>query len=317
MKDSLRPYTASDLPIDKDGRIYHLQITPEQLATDIIIVGDPGRAESIGKNFLSKQEYTVSHRGLSTTTGIATDTNRRTTITTSGMGTPSLEIVLQELFALNEIDFQSRVRKKNFPTLRIIRVGTSGALQSETKLGTPIITSYTIGMDNSGLYYNAGYLERTTKLLEEEVTTTVHSAIHPDSRFAGKVFPYVSKVSPLLVTALENSAQELGITTKTGITISNSGFFAAQGRDIARIPLTLENIDQLFADWSPSIVDLKAENMEMEASMLTYLSCANGYIAGAICPAIAHRKEDTFDHNYQESVDNATRVAFQALAHLG
>ena len=165
------PISASDLPLDEQGRIYHLQIKPEQLAPDILIVGDPGRAEMIGSTFLHDIEVEHEHRGLVTITGISEISGQpasiitpvRTTVTTSGMGTPSLEIILQELVALNEIDFRTRLRKTRFPRLHIIRVGTSGALQASTPLGTLIITSYAIGMDNTGLFYEIPYPDKTCR----------------------------------------------------------------------------------------------------------------------------------------------------------
>ena len=163
------PISASDLPLDEQGRIYHLQIKPDQLAPDILIVGDPGRAEMIGSTFLHDIEVEHEHRGLVTITGISAVSGEpatilspiKTTVTTSGMGTPSLEIILQELVALNEIDFTTRLPKRRFPRLQIIRVGTSGALQASTRLGTLIITSYAIGMDNTGLYYEVPYPDET------------------------------------------------------------------------------------------------------------------------------------------------------------
>lgn len=152
------PYTASDLPIDEDGRIYHLQIKQGQIAPDILLVGDPGRAEVIGSTFLRDLEVEHEHRGLVTVTGTSDITGEQATIispvkatvTTSGIGTPSLEIVVQELVALNEIDFETRTHKSDFPRLHILRVGTSGGLQASTELGTPIITSYAIGISLFG-----------------------------------------------------------------------------------------------------------------------------------------------------------------------
>ena len=123
------PYTASDLPIDEDGRIYHLQIKQGQIAPDILLVGDPGRAEVIGSTFLRDLEVEHEHRGLVTVTGTSEITGEqatmispvKATVTTSGIGTPSLEIVVNELVALNEIDFETRTRKSDFPRLHILR----------------------------------------------------------------------------------------------------------------------------------------------------------------------------------------------------
>ena len=149
------PITAADLPIGSDRRIYHLQLKPEELAPNILLVGDPGRASLIAETFLEKAECEVFNRGLRTITGRAKQSGLRVSVVTSGMGTASLEIVLQELVALNEIDFDTRLPKADFEPLHLIRVGTSGGLQPNTKLGTPIISTYSVGMDNTALFYSA------------------------------------------------------------------------------------------------------------------------------------------------------------------
>ena len=102
-----------------------------------------------------------------------------TTISTSGMGTPSLEIVAGELVALNEIDFQTRTRKSNFPRLHVIRVGTTGGLQASTKLGTPVITSYAIGMDNTGLYFEIPHQDENCQRLEKEIYDLLRGSMSP------------------------------------------------------------------------------------------------------------------------------------------
>jgi len=316
------PFTASDLPIDDEGRIYHLQVKPEQLARDILIVGDPGRAEMIGEAFLKNIEFTHEHRGLVTITGTSDISGEpatvvspaRTTVTTSGMGTPSFEIIIQELVALNEIDFQTLAPKSAYKDLQVIRVGTSGGLQASTKLGTPIITSYSIGMDNTGVYYDAPYPDEHCKRLENELSKLLQSRMKSDSRFYGKLNPYVSRADPAIVSALSEASDALGVTSKIGLTVSCSGFFAPQGRNIARIKPTIPDLDQVFSEYDPGLGGQKVENMEMESSFLNHFFGGLGYSAGAICTAIANRQENSFDHNYQVSVANSIRVALLALS---
>jgi uridine phosphorylase len=318
------PYTASDLPIDEQGRIYHLQIKPGQIARDILIVGDPGRAEFIGSTFLRDLELEHEHRGLVTVTGTSEISGTRATIispqrvtaATSGIGTPSLEIVVNELVALNEIDFETRTHKPEFPRLHVIRVGTSGALQASTELGTPIITSYAIGMDNTGLFYEAPCPDETSERLEKELAHVVKSSMNTNSRFYGKIQPYVARADPAIVNALVEAAASLGVPAKLGLTVSSSGFFAPQGRDIARVRPSAPELDRVFAEYDPRLGGQRVENMEMEASFLIHFLGGLGHRAGAICPTIAHRREDTFDHHYQESIKNAIRVALAALADL-
>lgn len=318
------PFTASDLPIDDEGRIYHLQIKPDEIAPDILLVGDPGRAEFIGSEILRDLELEHEHRGFVTVTGISEITGERatiisplrTTVATSGIGTPSLEIIISELVALNEIDFASRCRKAEFPRLHVIRVGTSGALQSTTKLGTPIITSYAIGFDNSGLYYEAPYPDEVCWRVEQELYAMVERTMRPDSRFLGRIHPYVARAAPALVDALWKASEALDVVSKLGLTASAPGFFSPQGRDISRVKPSVPDIDQILAEYDPGIDGLRVENMEMEASFLIHFLSGLGHWAGAICPAIANRRMDTFDYEYLDAVRNAVNVALLALADL-
>jgi uridine phosphorylase len=324
MSTQAAPFTASDLPVDEDGCIYHIQVKPGQIAPDILLVGDPGRAEMIGSTFLRDVEFEQEHRGLVTVTGISDITGERatiispvrTTVATSGIGTPSLEIVVGELVALFEIDFETRTRKPDFPRMHVLRVGSSGGLQASTRLGTPIITSYAIGMDNTGLYYEAPYPDEVCERLEGELGSLVRGAMSTGSRFYGKIHPYVSRAEPELVDALSEAAESLGVETKVGLTASNCGFFAPQGRDIARVKPSLPDVDVLLAEYDPRVGGQRVENLEMEASFLLHFLGGLGHWAGAICVAIANRREDTFAHDYQEGVRNATRVALLALATL-
>ena len=316
------PYTAADLPVDEAGRIYHLQIKPEQIAPDILLVGDPGRAEFIGSRFLHDLEVEHEHRGLVTITGTSDITGDRATIispvkvtvTTSGMGTPSLEIVVNELVALNEIDFETRTRKSDFPRLHILRVGTSGALQASTKLGTLIITSYSIGLDNTGLLYEVPYPDENCKRLEQELDHLIRSAMIADSRFYGKIHPYVSRAEPSIVAALMEAAEIFGVPARRGLTVSNSGFFAPQGRDIARVMPSVPGLTKILSAYDARLEGQRIENMEMEASFLLHFLGGLGHWAGAVCPTIANRQENTFDLHYQETIISATKVALQALA---
>lgn len=316
------PYTAADLPIDEEGRIYHLQIKPGQVAPDILVVGDPGRAEFIGSAFLRDLEVEHEHRGLVTVTGTSRLTGEqasiispvRTTVATSGMGTSSLEVVVNELVALNEIDLGTRTRKADYPRLHILRVGTSGALQASTKLGTPVITSYAIGMDNTGLFYETPYPDEISQRLGEELAHVVMSSMSRDSRFYGKIYPYVARAEPAMVNALVEASASLGVPAKLGLTASCSGFFAPQGRDTSRLQPSVPDLDRVLAEYDPSVDGQRIENMEMESSFLLHFLGGLGYWAGAICPTVAHRRKNTFDAHYQEAIAWATKVALLALA---
>jgi uridine phosphorylase len=309
---SIGPYNASDLPVF-NNKVYHLDLSPKELAKNIIIVGDPERVPFIAEEFLGDREVDRSHRGLRTITGTCRETGQRVSITTSGMGTPSLEIVLNELAALNEIDFSTRARKDEFEPLTIIRVGTSGGLQHDTAMGTLIVTDYAVGLDNTGLFYNVISHDQNCKMLEERVREIIEAAADRGSRFKGKIFPYASRADSDITAKMELEADKLGVNYKKGITVSNSGFFANQGRDISRVPVTVSDIDGLLASFDTGIPGLRIENMEMEASFLLHFMGGLGYRAGVICAVIDNRKEDRFAEHYTRYIKDAVRVALRTL----
>lgn len=302
---------AADLPL-VDGKVYHLNLRPEELAKEIIIVGDPERVPFIADEFLENREVDRFHRGLRTITGLVKETGRRTSIVTSGMGTPSIEIVLNEIVALNEIDFRTLKRKEEFETINIIRVGTSGGIQLDTDLGTLIMTDYVVGMDNTGLFYDVPYQDKNCKMLEERVRAAIDATIPDNSRFKGKLFPYAAKADKGIVDALEGKAKKLGVKYRRGVTVSNSGFFGSEGRAVSRVPVTVSDMDGVLAYTDTGIAGLRFENMEMESSFLLHFMGALGYRAGVICPIIDNRRQGTFMTQYTQQIRDAVRVALRA-----
>lgn len=310
MKD--KPLEISDLPVF-NGRVYHLDIGPEDLAPNIIIVGDPDRVPLIAEEFLRDIEVDRLHRGLRTMTGYDPESGTRVSVVTSGMGTPSLEIVLNEIVALNEVDFSTMTRKDTFDTLTVIRVGTTGGIQEDTEVGTLIISEYAVGLDNTGLFYDAAYQDESERALEERVREAIDGTISSGSRFKGKIFPYAAKAHPAVIEELVREAERLGVAYRRGITVSNSGFFANQGRPVARVQPTVPDIDILLAETDTGLEGLRMENMEMEASFLLHFMGALGHRAGVVCPVIDNRRQDRFLADYSEHIRNATRIALRAL----
>ncbi len=306
------PYNVSDLPVF-NNKVYHLDLHPEELAKNIIIAGDPERVPFIADEFLGDCEVDRSHRGLRTITGTSRETGQRVSITTSGMGTPSLEIVLNEIVALNEIDFNTMTRKEEFEPITIIRIGTSGGLQRDTALGTLIVTDYAVGLDNTGLFYNPAFHDKGCEVLAERVRECIEAATAPNSRFKGKIFPYVSRAHSEITAGMEREADKLGVRYKKGITVSNSGFFANQGRDISRVPVSVPDIDGLLASLNTGIPGLRFENMEMEASFLLHFMGGLGYRAGVMCAVIDNRREERFARYYTHYIKDAVRVALSTL----
>jgi uridine phosphorylase len=309
------PFAAADLPV-VNGRVYHLDLAPREIARNIIIVGDPDRAPFIADEFMDRREADRFHRGFRTITGIAKETGQRFSVITSGIGTPSLEIVLNEITALNEIDFRTRKRKKNFKPLNIIRIGTSGGIQPEIELGTLIVTDYVIGLDNTGLFYDVPCPDNYCRLLEVRVREVLAAAVDPAARFKGRICPYVARAHPEVRVALEKAALHLGVRCRKGITVSSSGFFANEGRKVSRITPTTSDLTSRLAAMDTGIPGLKVENMEMEASFLLHFAGGIGYRAGVICVVIDKHKNESFIVDYLEQIRDAARITLQVFKSL-
>jgi uridine phosphorylase len=310
--DNSGPFRPGDLPI-VDGKVYHLALSPEQFSPDIIIVGDPARAEGLAAEFFEKTLHTTMHRGLFSALGVVRGTGQRVLITTSGMGTSSLEIVLNELVALNEIDFASVTRKRRFPKINIIRVGTSGAIRESTVPGTVIVTEWSVGLDGTGLAYQT-HESPDARELESVVAEALLAKTADDARFRGAIRPYATRVSPQVSGLLAQGCQKYSVAYQVGITVSAGGFFGNQGRDISRVPLTVPDLDRVFANLAPRQGQFL--NFEMEGSFLHLFMNALGYNAGTICVAIANRHADTFAFDYGAVVKRAAEAAIYALQEL-
>lgn len=310
-----KPLSPDDLPI-VNGRIYHLDLAPEELARDVILVGDPDRVPLLADELLSEREADRFHRGYRTITGVARETERRVSIVTSGIGAPSAEIVLNELAALNEIDFSTLTRKESFEPLNIVRVGTSGGLNPATPLGALVLTDYVIGLDNTGLFYDVPLPDAVCAYLEERARAVLDRAAQPEARFGGTLVPYAARADRHLLAALEQEAAELGITHVRGITISSPGFFAEQGRGVARIGSTVPGLLDALERLESGRLNLNVENLEMEAGVVLHFLGGLGYRAAAVCAVINKRKERAFMADYRRQVCAGARIALRAFRRL-
>ena len=312
----------SSLPV-VDGRIYHLSINADELADKCIIVGDPERVPKITNKFFAKVTSDRFHRGLRTITGVTENGGVPMTVVTSGMGTPSLEIVLNELIAVHELDLATRkprggVRKP----LTIIRVGTSGAVRSGTALGTAIIAKYAVGLDNTGTFYDAP-CDAVTQGIEDAVTAAVRAAAAPGARFAARLAPYASAAAPEVIDELVAVAQAEKVLHKVGVTASAAGFFANQGRQIRPyLKVTVPNIDSVVGSVDLSGVaglvpaDIKIENLEMESAALYHIGAMAGCRCATVCCTVAQRRTGEFLANQAECVEAVSRLAVNTLVSL-
>jgi uridine phosphorylase len=218
--------------------------------------------------------------------------------------------------ALNEIDPVTRMRRTDFEPLNIIRVGTSGLLQESSELGVSIISSHAVGLDNTGLYFNLLNPEENCETIERQVKQMLDRVMDPDGRFYGKIHPYAAAADTKLVELLIESAETLNRGHEVGITVSAPGFNASQGRDTARMPLSIPDIDLHLSQLDPLFNRGRYLNMEMESSFLFHFAAGHGYRAATVCAGLANRRLNTFLSDYDSAVSAATRIALDALEAL-
>ncbi len=279
----MKAYEPSELIINEDGSIFHLHIKPEQLADRIILVGDPGRVNTVANHFNSK-ECEIASREFHTITG--TYKGKRITVLSTGIGCDNIDIVMNELDALANIDFMERQDKPEHRQLTIVRIGTCGGLQPEAPLGTFIASVKSIGFDGLLNYYG-GRNEVCDLQLEEAFKQ--HMQWDPI-----KGAPYVSIADAQLIDQI---AQDDMVR---GYTISCGGFYGPQGRQI-RIPLADPTQNEKVESFEYD--GMKICNFEMESSALAGLASLLGHRAMTCCMVIANRYAQEMNTEYKNTID--------------
>ena len=277
-------YAPSELIINEDGSVFHLHLRPEQLAHKIILVGDPGRVDMVASHF-DTVECDIINREFHTITG--TYKEKRITVLSTGIGCDNIDIVINELDALANIDFKSRMLKNEFCQLELVRIGTCGGLQPHTPVGTYICSRKSIGFDGLLNYY-AGR-NQVCDLHFEEVFTH-HMQWNPQ-----KGAPYVIDNDNDLLSRINRDDMV------DGITIAAGGFFGPQGRKL-RIPL--EDPNQNDKIMSFEYKGYLITNFEMEGSALAGLSRLLGHKAMTVCMVIANRRAKEANTTYKNSIDD-------------
>lgn len=257
----------SELPKQPNGAIYHLGLFPEEIADDIILVGDPGRVEKISDRF-DKVELKRQNRELITHTGMKN--GKRLSVISTGMGTDNIDIVLTELDALANIDLEKMEVKNGHKSLNLIRIGTSGALQAEIDTGSFVASAYGLGIDGVLQFYkNNGDFE--DDLVEAFVKQTNWNEKLP--------YPYCTAASQQLLDKVAHDFYQ-------GITVSAPGFFGPQGRSV-RAPLMYPELNQKIEEFSFNGKSIT--NMEMECSAIYGLSKVLGHNPLTVCLIVANR----------------------------
>lgn len=286
-------YAPSELIINPDGSAFHLHLQPQHLSYRVILVGDPGRVNTVASHFESK-ENEVSSREFHTITG--TYHGKRITVLSTGIGCDNIDIVVNELDALANIDFQTRQDRPTFRQLTLVRIGTCGGLQPDTPLGTYIASVKSIGFDGLLNYY--ADRNRVCDLDIEQAFRT-----HMDwSPLKGA--PYVATASPDLIE------QIAGTDMLRGITIACGGFYGPQGR---RLRMEIQDPDQNHKIESFRYHDLKICNFEMESSALAGLASILGHRAMTCCMVIANRYAQEMNTTYKNSIDDLIQIVLDRI----
>ena len=277
-------YPESELIINSDGSVFHLHLKPEFLADKVILVGDPGRVALVASHF-DEKECDVESREFHTITG--SYKGKRITVLSTGIGCDNIDIVVNELDALANIDFETRTDKDEFRQLTMVRIGTCGGLQEYTPVGTFIVSEKSIGFDGLLNFY-AGRNDVCDLELEEAFKKHMNWSPLLSA-------PYVIDGNKELVDRIA------GEDMVRGITIACGGFFGPQGREL-RIPLADPHQNEKVESFIYG--DLRITNFEMESSALAGLSALMGHKAMTCCMVIANRVAKEANANYKNSIDN-------------
>lgn len=280
----------SELVINPDGSIYHLNLQPEDIADTIITVGDPGRVERVSQHF-DAIELKVAKREFVTHTGRIG--NKRLTVISTGIGPDNIDIVLNELDALANIDLKTRIPKTELKSLDIIRFGTSGCLQPGVEVGSIVLSAFAVGFDNLLHFYE----------LNPSATEEGFNKKLMESGFPFPTLPYVVQGSQRLL-------EKLGDGLHKGVTITAPGFYGPQGRSV-RLQSKLQGKLEILQDFK--FEEWRFMNFEMESSAIYGLSKLLGHQAMSCNVILANRVDKKFSTDPKGITDNMIKIMLERL----
>lgn len=286
-------FAESELIINGDGSVFHLHLKPEELADKVILVGDPGRVDMVA-GYFDSIEHTVANREFKAVTGVYQ--GKRITVQSTGIGCDNIDIVINEMDALANIDFNTREEKEQKRQLTFVRIGTCGGLQENTPTGTFIASVKSIGFDGLLNFY-AGRNDVCDLEFEEAFKKHMHW-------------------NPLLSApyVIDNDAQLLnriaGDDMVRGVTIACGGFFGPQGRQL-RIPLADPEQNTKIEAFEHD--GLRITNFEMESSALAGLSALLGHKAMTCCMVIANRRAKKADAGYKSHISDLIKLVLDRI----
>ena len=284
---------SSELILNPDGSVYHLNLKPENIAHDIIFVGDQNRVEKITQ-FFDSVEFSTQKREFKTQTGMFK--GKRITVMSTGIGPDNIDIVINELDALVNIDLETRQPKKDLTSLNIIRIGTSGSLHEDIPVDSFVMSKFGLGLDNMLRSY----------LIDEVSNVAIEEAFVKHTNWdLRKGMPYVIACSEILEKVIESDKMHKGITATAG------GFYGPQGR-VLRLNIQDESLNSKMDNFKFEVD--RITNLEMETAAIYGLSALLGHQALSLNAIIANRANGTFSADPYKAVDELIAYTLDKLA---
>ena len=288
----MRTIPASELIINNDGSIFHLHVRPDQIATTILLCGDPKRVDLIASHF-DTIECDISSREFHTITG--TYRGRRISCVSHGIGCDNIDIVVTELDALVNIDFETRQEKPEHTTLTLVRIGTSGGLQECSPMGSYVVAAKSMGFDGLLNYY-----EVPDGVFDLDIETAFCNHVGWNRRLP----------APYVVSADTELVNRIGHDMVKGITIAAPGFYGPQGRYVRARPADMELNSKIqsfrYNEW-------QITNFEMESSALAGMSALLGHKAMTVCAIIAGRVSHNMNTEYKGSIEGLIKIVLERI----
>jgi len=283
---------SSELILNPDGSVYHLNLHPQDIAHDIIFVGDQDRVEKITKHF-SSIEFTKQKREFKTQTGIYK--GKRITVMSTGIGPDNIDIVMNELDALVNIDFQTRLEKSVKRSLNLIRIGTSGSIQSHIPVDSILISTAAIGFDNLAQFYG---FESTMSIAEDVLAAWTSAIDYPLPLYAAKA-------------SASLCAQFAPLNAYNGVTLTAPGFYAPQGRTIRMHSIRPDFLEKVAA---AKLGDEEITNIEMETAAYYAFGGAMGHEMISLNAILANRITNEFSNDPEGQIRSLIEKAIALIA---
>ena len=278
----MKKFAPTELVLNAKNQVYHLGLSPENVSDKIILVGDQERVSLVSAQF-DKIEFKSNHREFFCHTGLYK--NKRISVISTGIGTDNIDIVINELDALFNIDLDLKTEKPDRKQIELLRIGTCGILQSDIPVHSYVLSEYALGLDNVGHFYDTVLSEEEEALLND---------ISKHDIFPKNIIPYIKKASEKFMEKFD------GPLCHKGITVTSSGFYGPQGREL-RLPTFTNGLHEKLECYIDSNQN-RFVNFEMESSALFTLGIGLGHSCSTICLGIANRPNLDFSSDYSNEM---------------